>query len=182
MNCYVAYASIQSYWTIRLYERFLSCYGWGESPNQLSHQEIKKKKSQPDMLMFFYIILFTISHWQAVHFVQYLLWIRSRYCKYCSQSELSVPLKVKPNPLACQPFRHRTYSEKPPGPAQISAKYNKSFGPTTSLYNKNWKIMSELQYCPLIKHLSQKNKGNDHQLKKLLILTQFLLVRTLGNV
>ena len=42
--------------------------------------------------------------------------------------------------------------------------------------------MSELQYCPLIKHLSQKNKGNDHQLKKLLIVKQILLVRTLGNV
>ena len=42
--------------------------------------------------------------------------------------------------------------------------------------------MSELQYCPLIKHLSQKNKGNDHQLEKLLIVKQILLVRTLGNV
>ena len=47
-----------------------------------------------------------------------------------------VPFKVKPNPLACQPLRHSTYSENPPGPAQISAKYNSSLGPTTSLYNQ----------------------------------------------
>jgi len=49
---------------------------------------------------------------------------------------MHVPLKVKPNPLACQPLRHRTYSENPPGPAHISAKYSSSLGPTTSLYKQ----------------------------------------------
>ena len=33
-----------------------------------------------------------------------------------------------------------------------------------------------------IKYLGQENKGNDHQLKKLLIVKQILLVSTLGNV
>ncbi|RMX46314.1 hypothetical protein pdam_00000654 [Pocillopora damicornis] len=57
------------------------------------------------------------------------------------QEDLSVPLKVKPNPLACQPFRHRTYSEKPPGPAQISAKprtkWISDFNSCTNLLNLN---------------------------------------------
>lgn len=39
---------------------------------------------------------------------------------------MAAPFKVKPNPLACHFFLQRTYSENPPGPAQISAKYNSS--------------------------------------------------------
>ena len=39
-----------------------------------------------------------------------------------------------------------------------------------------------LQYHPWIKHKGQENKGKDHQLKKLLIVTQILLVNTLGYV
>ena len=35
-----------------------------------------------------------------------------------------------------------------------------------------------LQYRPWIKHEGHENKGNDHQLKKLLIVRQNLLVRT----
>ena len=34
---------------------------------------------------------------------------------------ISSPFKVKPKPLALHFFFHRTYSEKPPGPAQTSA-------------------------------------------------------------
>ena len=33
-----------------------------------------------------------------------------------------LPLSVIPNPFACHFFLQNTYSEKPPGPAQISAK------------------------------------------------------------
>jgi len=33
---------------------------------------------------------------------------------------------VNPNPLASQPLRQSTYSLKPPGPAQMSAKYSRS--------------------------------------------------------
>ena len=35
-----------------------------------------------------------------------------------------------------------------------------------------------LQYRPWIKHKGHENKGNDHQLKKLLIFIQILLVST----
>ena len=34
----------------------------------------------------------------------------------------NIPFKVRPNPLECHFFLHKTYSENPPGPAQISAK------------------------------------------------------------
>ena len=57
-----------------------------------------------------------------------------------------VPLNVKPNPLACQPLRHSTYSEKPPGPAHRSAKYNRSFGPIKSLYNQANSSLLTLSY------------------------------------
>ena len=39
-----------------------------------------------------------------------------------------------------------------------------------------------LQYHPWMTLQGHKNKGNDHQLKKLLIAQQLLLVSTLGNV
>ena len=39
-----------------------------------------------------------------------------------------------------------------------------------------------LQYRPWIKHEGHENKGKDHQLKKLLIVWQNLLVSTFGNV
>ena len=39
-----------------------------------------------------------------------------------------------------------------------------------------------LQYHPWIKHEGHKNRGNDHQLKKLLIVEHILLVSILGNV
>ena len=39
-----------------------------------------------------------------------------------------------------------------------------------------------LQYPHWITHLGHKNKGNDHQLNKLLIVEQILLVSALGNV
>ena len=39
-----------------------------------------------------------------------------------------------------------------------------------------------LQDHPWIKPQGDKNKGNDHQLKKLLIVKQILLVSTLRNV
>lgn len=60
-NYYVAYASIQSYWTIRLCERFLLCYGWGESPNQLSHLEIKRKNHNQTCWCFF-VLFYSPSH------------------------------------------------------------------------------------------------------------------------
>ena len=39
-----------------------------------------------------------------------------------------------------------------------------------------------LYYHPQIIHLGYKNRGNGHQLKKLLIAKQILLVNTLRNV
>ena len=39
-----------------------------------------------------------------------------------------------------------------------------------------------LQYHPYIKHEGHKNQGNDHQVKKLLIITLILLFSTLENV
>ena len=39
-----------------------------------------------------------------------------------------------------------------------------------------------LQYHPWIKHWGHENKGNDHQVKQLLIIKQILLVSSLGNV
>ena len=39
-----------------------------------------------------------------------------------------------------------------------------------------------LPYHPWIKHEGHESKGSDHQLKKLLIVRQILLVSTLGNV
>ena len=38
------------------------------------------------------------------------------------------------------------------------------------------------QYNPWIKHTSHKNKGNDFQQRKLLIVRRILLVSTVGNV
>lgn len=46
----------------------------------------------------------------------------------------TVPFKVNPKPLQCHPFLHNIYSEKPPGPAQMSAKYNRSIEPSSSFY------------------------------------------------
>ena len=42
-------------------------------------------------------------------------------------------------------------------------------------------IYVSLQNHPQIKHNSHKNKGNDQQLKKLMIITQFLLMKCLEN-
>ena len=39
-----------------------------------------------------------------------------------------------------------------------------------------------LKYHPWVTHEGDKNKWNDHQLKKLLIVQQILFVRTLGKV
>jgi hypothetical protein len=44
------------------------------------------------------------------------------------------PLKVNPNPFERHFFRHKMYSEKPPGPAQTSAKYSNGF----SLFTMGW--------------------------------------------
>ena len=35
---------------------------------------------------------------------------------------------------------------------------------------------------PWIKHQGHEDKGDEHQVKKLLIVEQILIVRTLGNV
>ena len=48
------------------------------------------------------------------------------YCRYGI-----LPLKVSPNPFESHFFLHKTYSEKPPGPAHMSAKYRSSCGETT---------------------------------------------------
>ena len=43
-------------------------------------------------------------------------------------------------------------------------------------------IQFSLQYFSWITHQDQENIRNDHQLKRLLIVKQILLVNTLGNI
>ena len=43
-------------------------------------------------------------------------------------------------------------------------------------------LISPLPHHPWIKLYDEKNKGNDHQLKKFLIVKQILLISTLENI
>ena len=53
--------------------------------------------------------------------------------------------------------------------------------PCPKVWSKKSPTWGKIQYYPWIKQ-SYENKGNDHQLKKLLIVIQTLLVSVLGNV
>ena len=55
----------------------------------------------------------------------------------------------------------------------------KAFHPMTDIYSIYY---SSLQHHPWIKLYDEKNKGNDHQLKKFLIVKQILLISTLENI
>ena len=58
-----------------------------------------------------------------------------------------------------------------------------SYKTLSSSNPKEWLAPNfSLQYHPRIPHLGYESKGNDCQLKKLLIVKQILLVSTLGNV
>ena len=50
------------------------------------------------------------------------------------------------------------------------------------LPGSDYNLNSPYNITPLITHQGHENKGNDHQLKKLLIVKQILLTSTIGNV
>ena len=50
------------------------------------------------------------------------------------------------------------------------------------LPGSDYNLNSPYNITPLITRQGHENKGNDHQLKKLLIVEQVLLVSNLGNV
>ena len=50
------------------------------------------------------------------------------------------------------------------------------------LPGSDYNLNSPYNITPLITHQGHENKGNDHQLKKLLIVKQILLVSTIGNI
>ena len=50
------------------------------------------------------------------------------------------------------------------------------------LPGSDYNLISPYNITPLITHQGHENKGNDHQLKKLLIGKQILLTNTIGNV
>ena len=50
------------------------------------------------------------------------------------------------------------------------------------LPGSDYNLNSPYNITPLITHQGYENKGNDHQLKKLLIVKQILFVSTIGNV
>ena len=54
--------------------------------------------------------------------------------------------------------------------------------PCPNVWSKKSPTWGKIQYHPWIKHEGYENKGNDHQLKKLMIVIQTLLVSVLGNV
>ena len=54
--------------------------------------------------------------------------------------------------------------------------------PCPNVWSKKSPTWGKIQYYPWIKHEGYENKGNDHQLKKLMIVIQTLLVSVLGNV
>ena len=50
------------------------------------------------------------------------------------------------------------------------------------LPGSDYNLISPYNITPLITHQGHENKGNDHQLKKLLIGKQILLTSTIENV
>ena len=54
--------------------------------------------------------------------------------------------------------------------------------PCLNVWHKKSPTWGKIQYHPWIKHEGYENKGNDHQIKKLMIVIQTLLVSVLRNV